>query len=255
MRPAEASASWWQPHMPCWQELRNVEPSVFGFAVAVHPQDERYLHLIGKTLKLPLTERDIPIIADDYVDREFGTGCVKITPAHDFNDYAICERHGLPLIKSGISAVFENYKLDAIVYPTSPEPATLINPPEGQRTVTVRVGPAAAEGGGGAVVRVDVTDTGTGIKPDDLPKLFRHGFTTRSDGHAFQSRLVCSTRRPGSFWPASASRPPGFAWKASAWPRSSSTSSTSASCTPARWSRCARACSRSWRRRSASPTK
>jgi len=64
-------------------------------AVAVHPEDERYAHLIGKTLTLPLTGRQIPVIADDYVDREFGTGCVKITPAHDFNDYAIGLRHGL----------------------------------------------------------------------------------------------------------------------------------------------------------------
>jgi len=67
-------------------------------AVAVHPQDERYQHLIGKQIKLPLTDRLIPIIADDYVDREFGTGCVKITPAHDFNDYEMGKRHGLPLI-------------------------------------------------------------------------------------------------------------------------------------------------------------
>ncbi|RDS82446.1 valine--tRNA ligase [Dyella psychrodurans] len=64
-------------------------------AVAVHPEDERYQHLIGKTLTLPLTGRQIPVIADDYVDREFGTGCVKITPAHDFNDYAIGQRHRL----------------------------------------------------------------------------------------------------------------------------------------------------------------
>lgn len=64
-------------------------------AVAVHPEDERYTALIGKTLKLPLTNREIPIIADDYVEREFGTGCVKITPAHDFNDYAIGQRHSL----------------------------------------------------------------------------------------------------------------------------------------------------------------
>jgi len=64
-------------------------------AVAVHPEDERYAALIGKTLALPLSEREIPIIADDYVEREFGTGCVKITPAHDFNDYAIGQRHGL----------------------------------------------------------------------------------------------------------------------------------------------------------------
>lgn len=67
-------------------------------AVAVHPQDTRYQHLIGKYVKLPLTDRKIPIIADDYVDREFGTGCVKITPAHDFNDYAIGQRHNLPLL-------------------------------------------------------------------------------------------------------------------------------------------------------------
>jgi valyl-tRNA synthetase len=64
-------------------------------AVAVHPEDERYKHLIGKHLHLPLTERKIPIIADDYVDKEFGSGCVKITPAHDFNDYAIGQRHQL----------------------------------------------------------------------------------------------------------------------------------------------------------------
>jgi valyl-tRNA synthetase len=67
-------------------------------AVAVDPSDERYAHLVGKMLKLPLTEREIPIIADDYVDKEFGTGCVKITPAHDFNDYAVGQRHQLPQI-------------------------------------------------------------------------------------------------------------------------------------------------------------
>ena len=67
-------------------------------AVAVHPDDERYQHLIGKTLDLPLTNRKIPIIADDYVDPEFGSGCVKITPAHDFNDYAIGQRHKLEMI-------------------------------------------------------------------------------------------------------------------------------------------------------------
>lgn len=64
-------------------------------AVAVHPEDERYKHLIGKKVILPLTNRMIPIIADQYVDPSFGTGCVKITPAHDFNDYAIGERHQL----------------------------------------------------------------------------------------------------------------------------------------------------------------
>src|SRR3546814_308566 len=67
-------------------------------AVAVHPDDERFAHLVGKMLKLPLCEREIPIIADTYVEREFGTGCVKITPAHDFNDYAIGQRHSLPMI-------------------------------------------------------------------------------------------------------------------------------------------------------------
>ncbi len=67
-------------------------------AVAVHPDDERYAHLVGKTINLPLTDRKIPIIADDYVDMDFGTGCVKITPAHDFNDYEMGQRHNLEII-------------------------------------------------------------------------------------------------------------------------------------------------------------
>ncbi len=67
-------------------------------AVMVHPEDERYQHLIGKQVKLPLCERDIPIIADAYVDRTFGTGVVKVTPAHDFNDYAVGQRHKLPIL-------------------------------------------------------------------------------------------------------------------------------------------------------------
>ena len=67
-------------------------------AVAVHPEDDRYRHLVGRMVRLPLAEREIPIIADEYVDREFGTGCVKITPAHDFNDWQIGQRHGLPAI-------------------------------------------------------------------------------------------------------------------------------------------------------------
>ena len=67
-------------------------------AIMVHPEDGRYRNLIGKLAKLPLTGREIPIIADDYVDREFGTGCVKVTPAHDFNDYAVGLRHHLPMI-------------------------------------------------------------------------------------------------------------------------------------------------------------
>ena len=68
-------------------------------AVAVNPKDERYQHLIGKTVTLPLVGREIPIVADDYVDMEFGTGVVKITPAHDPNDYEVGRRHNLPIIK------------------------------------------------------------------------------------------------------------------------------------------------------------
>ncbi len=67
-------------------------------AVAVHPKDARYTQLVGKQVLLPLTGRSIPVIADDYVDPEFGTGCVKITPAHDFNDYQVGQRHGLAQI-------------------------------------------------------------------------------------------------------------------------------------------------------------
>jgi len=67
-------------------------------AVAVHPEDERYNDLIGKFVTLPLVNRKIPVVGDEYVDREFGTGCVKITPAHDFNDYEVGRRHRLPLI-------------------------------------------------------------------------------------------------------------------------------------------------------------
>ncbi len=67
-------------------------------AVAVHPEDERYKHLIGKELILPLTGRTIPVIADEYVEKDFGTGCVKITPAHDFNDYEVGKRHDTRLI-------------------------------------------------------------------------------------------------------------------------------------------------------------
>ena len=82
-------------------------------AVAVNPKDERYQQLIGKTIKLPLTDREIPIIADDYVDQEFGTGCVKITPAHDFNDYEMGQRHNLPMIN-----IFDD---DAAINHNAPE--------------------------------------------------------------------------------------------------------------------------------------
>ncbi len=82
-------------------------------AVAVHPQDERYGHLVGQQLHLPLTGRTIPVIADDYVDKDFGTGCVKITPAHDFNDYAIGQRHKL--------APITIFTLEATVNDNAPE--------------------------------------------------------------------------------------------------------------------------------------
>ncbi len=73
--------------------------TLFGdTAVMVHPDDERYQKYIGKQIKLPLTNRTIPVIADEYVDKDFGTGCVKVTPAHDFNDYEVGKRHNLPLI-------------------------------------------------------------------------------------------------------------------------------------------------------------
>jgi len=82
-------------------------------AVAVHPDDERYQSLIGKSIKLPLTERDIPIVADTYVDPEFGTGCVKITPAHDFNDYEMGKRHNLEVINI--------FTVDAAINDEAPE--------------------------------------------------------------------------------------------------------------------------------------
>ena len=74
------------------------ETMIGDTAVAVNPDDERYKDLVGKTIRLPITNREIPIIADDYVDKDFGTGCVKITPAHDFNDYEVGLRHNLPMI-------------------------------------------------------------------------------------------------------------------------------------------------------------
>jgi valyl-tRNA synthetase len=82
-------------------------------AVAVHPEDARYRDLIGKQLILPLTGRTIPVIADDYVDPEFGTGCVKITPAHDFNDYAVGQRHNLEQINI--------FTIDACINEHAPE--------------------------------------------------------------------------------------------------------------------------------------
>ena len=82
-------------------------------AVAVHPDDERYRALVGKTLELPLVGRQIPVVADDYVDPEFGSGCVKITPAHDFNDYEVGQRHDLEIIN-----IFDD---DAAINDNAPE--------------------------------------------------------------------------------------------------------------------------------------
>ncbi len=82
-------------------------------AVAVHPDDERYKHLIGKQVELPLTGRTIPVIADDYVDKEFGSGCVKITPAHDFNDYAVWQRHQKELANQPFGGLINIFKVDA----------------------------------------------------------------------------------------------------------------------------------------------
>ncbi len=83
-----------------WVEIATTRPETMlgDVAVAVNPDDERYQHLIGKMLELPLTDRQIPVIADSYVDVEFGTGCVKITPAHDPNDFEVGKRHNLPEI-------------------------------------------------------------------------------------------------------------------------------------------------------------
>ncbi len=83
-------------------------------AVAVHPEDDRYKALVGKTVALPLCSREIPIIADDYVEPDFGTGCVKITPAHDFNDYDMGTRHTLPLLNI--------FNADASISDSAPAP-------------------------------------------------------------------------------------------------------------------------------------
>ena len=101
----EAAGHLWEIRYPAADGSEGVvvattrPETLFGDqAVAVHPEDERYKHLVGKTLKLPLTDREIPVIADEYVDREFGSGCVKITPAHDFNDFEVGKRHNLPML-------------------------------------------------------------------------------------------------------------------------------------------------------------
>ncbi|VFR34727.1 Valyl-tRNA synthetase [plant metagenome] len=104
-------------------------------ALCVHPDDERYRHLVGKQVELPLCDRNIPIIADDFVDPAFGTGCVKITGAHDFNDYACAQRHKLPLIVI--------FTLDAHVNENGPEAFRGLERYEARKAVV-----AALEAGG-----------------------------------------------------------------------------------------------------------
>jgi len=101
----EESGSLWHLRYPLAQgpgylvvATTRPETMLGDAAVAVHPDDERYRHLIGRKVRLPLADRELPIIGDAYVDPAFGSGCVKITPAHDFNDYDVGQRHGLPLI-------------------------------------------------------------------------------------------------------------------------------------------------------------
>ena len=102
VEPKEMDGHLWEIRYPAADGSEGVvvattrPETMFGDqAVAVNPEDERYKGLVGKKLKLPLTDREIPVIADDYVDKEFGSGCVKITPAHDFNDFEVGKRHNL----------------------------------------------------------------------------------------------------------------------------------------------------------------
>ncbi|MFN9729610.1 MAG: valine--tRNA ligase [Pseudomonadota bacterium] len=116
----ERDGSLWSIHYPAADggsgllvATTRPETMLGDVAVAVHPEDERYAHLVGKQVALPLTGRTIPVIADEYVDREFGTGCEKITPAHDFNDWQVGARHGL--------APISIFTLDAKVNEHGPE--------------------------------------------------------------------------------------------------------------------------------------
>ena len=103
---AEEAGSFWHIRYPFADGSGEVvvattrpETMLGDTAVAVNPEDGRYSALVGKTLRLPLTDREIPVVADDYVDMEFGTGCVKITPAHDPNDFEVGRRHGLEILR------------------------------------------------------------------------------------------------------------------------------------------------------------
>jgi len=105
VEPTEVNGHLWHFRYPLtdgsgYLEVATTRPETMlgDTAVAVNPEDDRYTHLVGKTLTLPIVGREIPVIADDYVDKEFGTGCVKVTPAHDPNDFAMGQRHNLPMI-------------------------------------------------------------------------------------------------------------------------------------------------------------
>ena len=105
VEPTEVKGHLWHFRYPLtdgsgYLEVATTRPETMlgDTAVAVNPEDDRYRHLVGKTLTLPILGREIPVIADEYVDKEFGTGCVKVTPAHDPNDFAMGQRHTLPMI-------------------------------------------------------------------------------------------------------------------------------------------------------------
>jgi valyl-tRNA synthetase len=120
---AEEDGSLWHIRYPLKEPIEGLDYVVVATtrpetilgdaAIAVHSEDERYINLIGKEVLLPLTNRTLPVIADDYVDPEFGTGCVKITPAHDFNDYEVGERHNLEK--------FNIFTVDAAINDQAPE--------------------------------------------------------------------------------------------------------------------------------------
>ena len=120
---AEENGHLWHMRYPLTESIKGIEYLVVATtrpetmlgdsAVAVHPDDDRYKALVGKKVSLPLTDRTIPIIADDYVDPEFGSGCVKITPAHDFNDYEVGERHNLEKLNI--------FTIDAVINDEAPK--------------------------------------------------------------------------------------------------------------------------------------
>ena len=120
---AEENGHLWHMRYPLTKSVKGIEYLVVATtrpetmlgdsAVAVHPDDDRYKALVGKKVSLPLTDRTIPIIADDYVDPEFGSGCVKITPAHDFNDYEVGERHNLEKLNI--------FTIDAVINDEAPK--------------------------------------------------------------------------------------------------------------------------------------